>query len=67
MTMTATKIEVRPLSPVLGAEITGVDLREAPDAATLAKLQKAIAGLNQAKLTKATQHIATWLRKNCGA
>jgi hypothetical protein len=40
---------------------------KAPDAATLAKLQKAIAGLNQAKLTKATQHISTWLRKNCGA
>ena len=38
MTMTATKIEVRPLSPVLGAEITGVDLREAPDEATRAAI-----------------------------
>jgi hypothetical protein len=40
---------------------------QAPDAATLAKLQKAIAGLDQAKLTQATQHIQKWLTKNCGA
>jgi hypothetical protein len=40
---------------------------KAPDAATLAKLQKAIASLDQAKLTQATQHISKWLRQNCGA
>lgn len=38
-----------------------------PDAATLAKLQKAVAGLDQAKLTQASQHIATWVTQNCHA
>jgi hypothetical protein len=38
-----------------------------PDPATLAKLQKLIAGLDQARLTQATQHISKWLRQNCGA
>jgi len=38
MTITATTIKVRPLSPVLGAEITGVDLREDPDEATRAAI-----------------------------
>lgn len=38
-----------------------------PDPAALAKLQKLIAGLDQARLTQATQHISKWLRQNCGA
>ncbi len=38
-----------------------------PDPATLAKLQKLIAGLDQARLTQATQHISKWMRQNCGA
>jgi uncharacterized protein involved in exopolysaccharide biosynthesis len=37
----------------------------APDAATLAKLQKLVAGLDQAKLAKATQHISAWVHKTC--
>lgn len=37
----ATSIKVRPLSSMLGAEITGIDLREPPDAAVRATLNAA--------------------------
>ena len=35
-------IEVRPLTPVIGAEVSGVDLRKPLDEATVAQLQRAI-------------------------
>src|SRR5439155_9901757 len=38
-----------------------------PDAATVAKLQKFSASIDQAKLTAAAQHIASWVQKNCHA
>jgi hypothetical protein len=36
-----------------------------PNAETLAKLQKLSTEIDQAKVTKATQNISAWLRKNC--
>jgi taurine dioxygenase len=34
-------IDVRPLSPTIGAEVSGIDLRDVPDDATFAELDKA--------------------------
>ena len=40
----ATKIHVRPLTPTIGAEVTGIDLRDAPfDSATMREIQDALA------------------------
>jgi outer membrane murein-binding lipoprotein Lpp len=38
-----------------------------PDATTLAKLQKLSTQIDEAKLTAASQRIATWVQKNCHA
>jgi len=36
-----------------------------PSAAELAKLMKAVQGLDQAKITQAGQNISAWVQKNC--
>jgi hypothetical protein len=48
------------------ADVVG-DLKpgSTPDPEALAKLQKAAAGIDQAKLTKAMQRISAWVRTNC--
>ncbi len=50
------------------AEVAGnIKVGQTPDAATIAKLQKLSTGIDQAKLTQASQHIAAWATKNCHA
>ena len=36
-----------------------------PSAAQLAKLMKALQGIDQAKISQAGQHISAWVQKNC--
>jgi cell fate (sporulation/competence/biofilm development) regulator YlbF (YheA/YmcA/DUF963 family) len=47
--------------------LEGVDLSggKTPDAATLAKLQQAMAKIDQAKVTAANTRITAWVQKNC--
>ena len=47
--------------------LKGVDLSggKTPDAATLAKLQQAMAKIDQAKVTAANAHITAWVQQNC--
>jgi hypothetical protein len=47
--------------------LQGVDLKsgKTPDAATVAKLQKLIGEINQAKVTKAANNISAWASANC--
>jgi hypothetical protein len=40
---------------------------QTPSADQLAKLQQALKGINQAKVTQASQNIAAWTQKNCHA
>ena len=40
--ITNASLEVRPLTPVIGAEVSGIDLRKPLDEATVAQLQRAI-------------------------
>jgi taurine dioxygenase len=40
--VTFTRIGIKPLSPVIGAEIEGIDLREAQDEATIAEIRAAL-------------------------
>jgi hypothetical protein len=48
------------------ADVVGkVKAGATPDAATIAKLQKLSAEIDQAKLTQASQNIAAWTQKNC--
>jgi hypothetical protein len=53
----------------LAEALEGVDLsgNKTPDAATLAKLQKAMAAIDQAKVTAANARITAWVQKNCKA
>jgi hypothetical protein len=48
--------------------LEGVDLKagEAPDAATLQKLQAAVASIDQAEVQAASERVDTWARENCG-
>jgi hypothetical protein len=45
-----------------------VDLKpgETPDAATIQKLQEAMASIDNAKVQQAAQNVTTWVTKNCG-
>jgi uncharacterized membrane protein YdbT with pleckstrin-like domain len=50
------------------AEVAGkVKPGQTPDPQTLAKLQQVATSINQQKLTQASQHITTWVQKNCHA
>jgi hypothetical protein len=48
--------------------LEGVDLQagETPDAATLQKLQAAVASIDQAEVQAASERVDTWARENCG-
>lgn len=68
-----TPAEIRPDFTVLAGAFTkiadalgNVKQGSTPDAATLAKLMKLSTELDTAKLTKASEHITSWLRANCG-
>jgi ABC-type glycerol-3-phosphate transport system substrate-binding protein len=39
---------------------------QTPDAATLQKLQQAIASVDQTKVQQASQHLDTWAKSHCG-
>jgi len=47
--------------------LQGVDLKsgKTPDAATVAKLQKLMGEINQAKVTRAANNISAWASANC--
>jgi hypothetical protein len=51
----------------LAEALEGVDLSsgQAPDPETLAKLQKAMTAIDQAKVTAASNRISAWTQKNC--
>jgi hypothetical protein len=51
------------IADALGGYVPGSG--QTPNAAQLAKLMKAVGGLNQAELTQAGQHISAWVQKNC--
>jgi hypothetical protein len=52
------------LSKIAGAA-GGIKPGKTPDAASIAKLEKLAASLDQAKLTRAVQSISAWVTKNC--
>lgn len=69
-----TPADIRPDFEVLAAAyakyaeaLKGVDLKsgKAPSAEVIARLQKLSTAIDQAKLAKASQHIAAWIQKNC--
>jgi hypothetical protein len=67
-----TPADIRPDFQVLAQYLTkiadalgGLKLGSTPNAATLAKLQKLSAEIDQAKLTAASAHISAWAQKNC--
>ena len=52
----------------IGEALKGIDLtKAATDPQALAKLQKITAGIDQTKLTEASQQIEAWAQKNCKA
>ena len=42
MTATATDFALHPVTPVIGAEVTGIDLRETPDRDTAERIRQAL-------------------------